>query len=154
MQTCLIAAFGFKSIKKNETFLRPESYKEMIISLNFSIIIRSERMRELTKTEEILLVTIWRLKKEAYGVKIRQHISRALGKEFTYGNLYSALHQLTAKKYVITNIGETVPSRRGRRRIFYALSPDGFRALESAREVNDKLWMGIPRFALNNEKKG
>ena len=111
-------------------------------------------MRELTKTEEILLVTIWRLKDQAYGVKIRQQASRVLGKEFTYGNLYSALHQLAAKKYVVATLGDTIPARRGRRRIIYAISPAGFEALAEAREMNDKLWMGISRFALEKEKSG
>ncbi len=109
-------------------------------------------MKELTKVEEILLVTIWRLSEQAYGVKIRQHVSRVLGKELTYGNLYSALHQLTAKKYVVKTLGESVPSRRGRRRIFYSVSPGGLEALENARLMNDKLWTGISDFAFNRDK--
>ncbi len=52
-------------------------------------------MKDLTKTEEIILLTIWRLKDEAYGVRIRRLISELIGKDFTYGNLYSALNQLT-----------------------------------------------------------
>lgn len=109
-------------------------------------------MKELTKIEEILLVTIWRLKEHAYGVKIRQHVSRVLGKEFSYGNLYSALHQLAAKKYVLKTLGESAPSRRGRRRIYYTVAPAGLEALEDSRELNDKLWMGIPRLALDFDR--
>ena len=52
-------------------------------------------MKDLTKNEEILLLTIWELQDEAYGVRIRKHISELIGKDFTYGNLYSALNQLT-----------------------------------------------------------
>jgi PadR family transcriptional regulator len=111
-------------------------------------------MRELTKTEEILLVTIWRLKDQAYGVKIRQEVSRVLDKEFTYGNLYSALHQLAAKKYVVSTLGDTIPARRGRRRILYSISPGGFEALVQARRMNDKLWLGLSRLALDKEKGG
>jgi len=74
-------------------------------------------MKELTKIEEILLMAIWRLKDDAYGVKIRQYISGYLAKEFTYGNLYSALHQLVKKK--------------------------GMEALQAARELHEKLWAGI-----------
>ena len=111
-------------------------------------------MRELTKIEEILLVTIWRLKDKAYGVRIRQEASRVLGKEFSYGNLYSALHQLAAKKYVVSTPGDTSPARRGRPRIIYAISPGGFEALVKARKMNDKLWLGLSRFALEKEKGG
>ena len=75
-------------------------------------------MKDLTKIEEILLIAIWRLEDEAYGVKIRQHVSQLIGKEFTYGNLYSALHQLTVKKYVKKILGEPTPARRGRRKSY------------------------------------
>jgi DNA-binding PadR family transcriptional regulator len=109
-------------------------------------------MKELTKIEEILLVAIWCLREQAYGVKIRQHVSRVLGKEFTYGNLYSALHQLTAKKYVVKTLGESVPSRRGRRRIFYAVSHPGLEALQCSRAMYDKLGTGISRLASDGDK--
>ena len=58
-------------------------------------------MKELTKIEEILLVAIWRLKDRAYGVEIRKYVSEIIGKEFTYGHLYSALNQLVLKKYLV-----------------------------------------------------
>ncbi len=102
---------------------------------------------ELTKTEEILLLSIWQLKDEGYGVRIRQHVSRVINKEFTYGNLYSALNQLTLKNYVEKKPGETVPERRGRRRIYYTLTAEGLDALNEAQEMNKTLWADIPSYA-------
>lgn len=104
-------------------------------------------MKELTKIEEILLLAIWRLKEEAYGVKIRQYVSQVIGKDFTYGNLYSALSQLAKKKHVIKTLGEPTPDRRGRRKITYAVSASGIKALKAAREMNQKMWEDIPDFA-------
>lgn len=106
-------------------------------------------MKELTKIEEILLVAIWRLKEEAYGVKIRQYVSELIEKEFTYGNLYSALNQLVIKKYVFKALGDPTPARRGRRKIFYSISPLGMQALKAAREMNEKLWQGISSYVLD-----
>ena len=106
-------------------------------------------MKELTRTEEILLLTIWQLKDEAYGVKIRQYVSDVLKKEFTYGNLYSVLDQLVRKQFVTKTIGEPTPNRRGRRKIYYTVSPDGIKALKASREMQDILWAGIPRFAFD-----
>ncbi|MBN1939219.1 MAG: helix-turn-helix transcriptional regulator [Candidatus Aminicenantes bacterium] len=109
-------------------------------------------MKELSKIEEILLVAIWRLKDQAYGVRIRRHVSRVLGKDITYGNLYSALHQLTAKKFVLQADGPPgVSSRRGRPRIYYTVSPAGLEALQNARELNRKLWLGLTALALNKD---
>ena len=106
-------------------------------------------MKELTKTEEILLISIWQLKDEAYGVKIRQHVSKAIKKEFTYGNLYSALNQLVLKNYVEKRPGETVPERRGRRRIYYTVTSEGLLALKEAREMNESLWANVPKYAFD-----
>ena len=106
-------------------------------------------MKELTKIEEILLLAIWRLKEDAYGVKIRQNVSQMIGKEFTYGNLYSALSQLTKKKYVKKTLGEPTPDRRGRRKIFYTISSAGMKALKAAREMNQKMWEDITDYAFD-----
>jgi len=109
-------------------------------------------VKDLTKIEEILLVAIWHLKEKAYGVKIRQYVSTVVGKELTYGHLYSALNQLVIKKYVTKSVGKTPAQRLGRPRIFYSISPDGVNALKAAMEMNEKLWAGISRYALENEK--
>lgn len=110
---------------------------------------KSLKNKELTKIEEILLLSIWRLKENAYGVKIRQHVSEVIQKEFSYGHLYDALSQLEKKEYVRKELGEIVPNRRGRRQKIYSVSELGFEALNKAREVNEIIWDGIPRFASN-----
>lgn len=110
-------------------------------------------MKDLTKTEEIILITIWRLKDEAYGVKIRRHISELIGKDFTYGNLYSALNQLTKKRYVAKHREESLPARRGWKRIYYTLSPYGLKALKESCEMNEKIWEGISKYVFEPSDK-
>ena len=106
-------------------------------------------MKELTKIEEILLLAIWRLQGDAYGVKIRQHVSEIIKKDFTYGHLYDALSQLDKKEYVKRELGQLIPNRRGRRQKIYSVTELGFNALEKAREVNEAIWNGVPNFALS-----
>lgn len=106
-------------------------------------------IRDLTRIEEILLLSIWRLGDEAYGVNIRRHVSELIGRDFTYGNLYSALNQMVKKKYVNKRAGDVVPERRGRPRIFYALTRQGEKALREIREMNNKLWEGVPYHAFD-----
>ncbi|UCE41522.1 MAG: helix-turn-helix transcriptional regulator [Candidatus Aminicenantes bacterium] len=106
-------------------------------------------MKELTKIEEILMLAIWRLQDDAYGVKIRQYVSQILGKEFTYGNLYSALSQLAKKKYVNKSLGDPTPDRRGRRKIYYTVSTSGLNALKAARDMNQKMWEDITDYAFD-----
>ncbi len=109
-------------------------------------------MKELTKVEEILLLAIWRLEPEAYGVNIRMFVSHGVGRDFSYGNLYSALHQLTVKKYLDKKLGESSPDRRGRPKIHYSLTKAGLGALKAAQEMQKKLWGGIPPYAFDPHK--
>jgi len=108
-------------------------------------------MKELTKIEEILLISIWKLKDEAYGYKIRGQVKEIIKKDFTYGNLYSALSQLTKKRYVTKRLGESAPSRRGKARIYYRISPEGREALKTALEIKEILWGGVTRYALETD---
>jgi len=102
----------------------------------------------LTKNEEILMSAVWQLKKDAYGVRIKQFVSRLTGREWNYGTLYSSLDQMVRKGYLTKWEGEPLPQRGGRRKIFYAVSHDGASALEDARKLNDALWDGLNDLAV------
>jgi len=100
-------------------------------------------LRLLTLSESILMLAIWRLKDNAYGVTIRKRIREVTGITYSYGTLYSALDQLTAKGYVVKTEGEPTPERGGRRKIYYALSQSGIDTLKKTRELHDAMWDGI-----------
>ena len=106
-------------------------------------------MYELTKIEEILLLSIWHLKGDAYGVKIRHYVSDLIGKDFTYGNLYSALNQLVRKRYVVKSVGEPTPERRGRPKVYYSITRAGLDSLKKAQAMNEALWAKVPKLAFD-----
>ena len=99
-------------------------------------------MKELTKAEETLLLTIMRLKDNAYGVAIKQHINKATGKALPYGTLYFILEQLTKKGYVKRFTGEPKSERGGRSRIYYCLTSEGNKTLKHAYKMQQKIWNG------------
>ncbi|MFB0566819.1 MAG: PadR family transcriptional regulator [Candidatus Aminicenantaceae bacterium] len=99
-------------------------------------------MRELTKAEETLLLTILRLKDNAYEVAIKRHLQKNTGKALPYGTLYFILEQLTKKGYVKRFTGESKPERGGRSRIYYTLTSEGNTALKHAYEMQKKIWDG------------
>ena len=110
-------------------------------------------MDNLTKVEELVLIAIWQLESQAYGYLIRKHILHDFKKEFTIGNLYSILNQLDRKGYVSKYEGETNESRRGKPKVFYALTEEGTQALQAARKAYNLIWKGIPVRAFENGKK-
>ncbi len=105
-------------------------------------------MKELTKAEELILLTIWRLKNEAYGVAIRKKIKELTGKVYAYGTLYFILDQLSAKELVLKIKGEPTPERGGRGKTFYNLTPNGQQALKLSLEMHNKIWTGIKEVEL------
>ncbi len=97
-------------------------------------------MREISKIEELFLLTILRLKNDAYGVTVRKDIVRRTGKEYTYGTIYSILEQLRKKGYVDKNEGEPSSERGGRRKLMYSLAEPGIAALKNAYEMQRAVW--------------
>jgi PadR family transcriptional regulator PadR len=104
-------------------------------------------MRDLTKAEETLLLAILRLKDNAYGVAIKQHIQKTTGKALPYGTIYFILEQLVKKGYVKRFTGESKPERGGRSRIYCTLTPDGSMALKHAYKIQQKIWDGYAELA-------
>ncbi len=104
-------------------------------------------MKKLTINEEIFLISIWHLKDEAYGVKIREQILSLTGTPLLLGTLYNTLDQLINKGYVTTRKGEPTNHRGGHNKVYYSLTKDGETALQKARELQEKLWEGVPQNA-------
>ena len=97
-------------------------------------------MKELTKAEELLLLTIWRMGDDAYGVAIKREIKVSTGKDLPYGTLYFILDQLVTKEYIFKIPGKPTPERGGRSKTFYYLTDDGREALKASFEMHQKVW--------------
>ena len=100
-------------------------------------------MKELTKAEELLLLTIWRLGENAYGVAINRKIQEKTGKALKYGTLYFILDQLSNKELVYREKGEPTPERGGRSKMYYKLTEKGKEALQKSFEMQKKVWEGF-----------
>ncbi len=109
-------------------------------------------MAELSKNEELILLAVWRLKDNAYGVTIRQNVMSVTKKTLHYGSLYNTLDLLMRKELVI--IKESAPQavRGGRRKKLYYLTEDGIKTLKAAHEVQKAAWMGISEIAVEGDR--
>jgi PadR family transcriptional regulator PadR len=54
-------------------------------------------MKFLSRQEELLLLSILKLGADAYGVTIRQHVTKVTGKYWSIGAVYDVLNRLTRK---------------------------------------------------------
>ena len=107
---------------------------------------------KITITEQILLLTIWRLDEEAYGFKIREKVSEYLNKDIAFGTVYNNLDQIIRKGYAESHKGESTAVRGGKRKVYYQITDKGLDALQTARELQNKLWDDIPEFAFMRGK--
>lgn len=104
-------------------------------------------MKNISKAEELLLLTIWRLKDRAYGISIRRKILEDTGKDYTFGTLYGLLRQLTHKNYVKKMTGKSTPEKGGRGKTYFKLTREGIQALKDALEFHRLTWKDINEFS-------
>lgn len=100
-------------------------------------------MSELTKVEEIILLAIWNLKDDAYGVNIKNQIKKSAKREYLYSTLYTSLEQLVRKNFISKRFGEPTSVRGGKRKIYFDITEDGFEALKFAFQTQQSVWDGI-----------
>jgi DNA-binding PadR family transcriptional regulator len=99
--------------------------------------------RSLGDFEQLLLFAILRLDDDAYGVRIRQEIEERAGRSVSAGAVYTGLDRLEGKGLVTSRIGDTTPSRGGRRRKYYRLEPEGAEALRQSYDEIQRMASGV-----------
>jgi len=103
----------------------------------------------ITRLEEVILLAVWRLQENAYGVTINKEVSKVAGKKYSMGALYFSLDQLYRKGYLHKNTGDPTPERGGRRKIYYQLTSGGKQALRAAKHHQESLWESVPGFVFD-----
>jgi len=100
-------------------------------------------MEMLTKLEELVLISVLKLKGEAYGTSIFNHIVGLTGQDVTVSSVYFPLERLVRKGYLLAIQGEPTPKRGGMGKRYYRLTPSGLTALQESRVLNLAAWRGV-----------
>src|SRR5688572_10942495 len=103
---------------------------------------------QLGEFEEIVILTIGVLYKDAYGVSIKKEIESRLSRNVSMGALHTALVRLEDKGYIKSFTGETTEERMGRPRRYYQMTALGKKAMQYSRDTRNQLWEAIPKIAL------
>ena len=102
----------------------------------------------LTRKEELILLTVFRLKDSAYLVSIREHLNRNTERKWSVGNVYVPLDRMEKAGYLESYIGEPTEKRGGKAIKYYRLTKVGLEALAEIKKVNDVVWEGLDNFAV------
>lgn len=105
----------------------------------------------ISRSEEFLLLAVWRLKDNAYGVAIREQIKEATGKTWAYGALFVMLRRLEKKGYLKSHFADPSPQRGGKSKRIFQLSAQGVKALKEVRKAQESVWEGIEELHTSQE---
>ena len=105
-------------------------------------------MNLLSRAEEIILLAVLHLKKDAYGVSIQGFILEKTGLEWSFAQIYDPLSKLTRKGFVRKFRGEATPERGGRHKWLYEITASGRASLADIRRVQDSVWASVPKRSL------
>lgn len=103
---------------------------------------------QLGEFEEIVMLTVGILYKDAYGVSIKKDIEKRLSRKVSVGALQSALRRLEKKGYLKSHEGEVTQQRAGRPKRYFEITAYGKKAVEYSRNTREELWRAIPEVAL------
>ena len=95
--------------------------------------------------ELMVLLTVWRLKAEAYGISIAKEIEQQCGYSMALAGIYSALERLQDKGLIRSRRGAPTRTRGGRARTYFDLTAAG---LEEAQSTFHALARLAPKAAM------
>ena len=103
---------------------------------------------QLGEFEEVVMLTVGILYKDAYGVAIIDEMERRLNRKVSIGALQTVLRRLERKSYLTSEFGEATQVRGGKRKRYFRLTALGSRVLRDTQAQRVDMFNAIPRVAL------
>ena len=103
----------------------------------------------LGEFEEIVLLTIGILNKEAYGVSIKDEIEARLERDVSMGAMHTALIRLEDKGYIKSSNGEATEERAGRPRKYFEITALGKKQSRTQKVPATNFGMPFPKLCWN-----
>jgi PadR family transcriptional regulator PadR len=100
-------------------------------------------MKFLTRQEEMVLLAVWKLQTNAYGVTITKKLTEMTGEEWLLNAVYLPLERLEKKRYLKSSLSDPSSKRGGRRKRLYKLTHAGINALIETKKIQESIWQKI-----------
>lgn len=105
-------------------------------------------MKYLSRPEELILITIWKMKEEPYGVNIRKYITKMTGKYWSVGSIYVPLDRLENKGFLTSYLADPTTERGGKSKRYYELTTEGIKQLQEIKKIYRSFWEDLPDLSL------
>lgn len=101
------------------------------------------RQAELGELEQLTLLAVVRLGREAYGARVRRELQETGGRAVSIATAYVTLVRLEKKGFLTSYGSEPEPVRGGKAKRCYRITARGGSALRRARDAFARLWAGL-----------
>jgi DNA-binding PadR family transcriptional regulator len=95
---------------------------------------------QLGAFEELVLLAVHGLDDRAYGIAVQQVLEHETGRTLSLGPVYTVLDRLEVKGLVRSAMVAGTPTRGGRSRRVFRLTPAGNRALTALQQIRARLY--------------
>lgn len=109
-------------------------------------------MKNLTRKEELIMLSILNLGPKAYLIAIADHLSKITGKNVSLTSVHLPLSRLEKKGQIEGTYGEATAVRGGRRKKIYSITQSGYELLEEHKRITDILWSDYMKFSTPKNK--
>ena len=99
----------------------------------------------ITRAEELILLSVWRLGADAYSVKIREQVMEVTAKFWSFGAVYMPLDRLVKRGLLESHLADPTPERGGRSKRIYRPTKAGMDALAEIKQIQEAAWQGMPK---------
>jgi PadR family transcriptional regulator, regulatory protein PadR len=96
--------------------------------------------RSVGDFELAVLLCVSALGDDAYGVAVRQAVSKRLNRDCSVGAVYTTLQRLEDKGLIESSVGDPTPVRGGRAKRCFVVTAAGLRAIRDAKATLRRLW--------------
>ena len=99
--------------------------------------------RSLGEFEHLMMLAIFRLGPDAYGVPIIGEVERHTGRSVSQSAAYLTLRRLEEKGWIRSRMADPTQERGGRAKRYFELQPAGLERLRESRAALQQMWDGI-----------
>ena len=92
--------------------------------------------------EQAVLLTVWKLRADAYGRAVLRGVQSALAREIAAGAVYATLDRLEQKNLIASRVAAGTEVRAGRPRRYYHVTGAGIQALNESKAALEQVWHG------------
>ena len=108
-------------------------------------------MKGLTRKEELIMLSILNLQRDAYLIAITDHLSKITGKRVSLTSVHLPLSRLEKQGLIESEFGEATAVRGGRRKKIYKVTKIGFEELNEYKRITDMLWTNYSMLSVQKE---